>query len=419
MFSVDAPNSLTSDSSAGARARLRAGGGGTPRRLARAPHMVRAGAQIFFASMRAVLEIFCVGAVGVLGARRGWLDRKTCKTLSTFNGNFFLPALLWVSLSRSVSASALRKLWLLPVTCVAHVTLGLALGLGVVRWAPVKPGFRTVALMSSGFGNSLALPVVVARAIIKNPRIGNLTFTSDDNDRAVLYLSSYVVVLSGLMWTLGPFLFRRRVAAKVSLEGGDGGEMSEQAERDRTLMRQRSFANRTLDFTRTFFNPAIASCVLGVATGMAPPVRDIIFNPGRALSWIGGSAEMLADAAIPSILLVIGASLAYGPDYSLADRKTSLAIVGVRFAIIPFFTIGLYYAFRNVSGIAPDDKTFWLVFLMLGTTPTANNMMLQAQMFHDDDRAGAGVGTLLFWQYLACPVFLTAFVSWYLAMIDR
>jgi hypothetical protein len=56
---------------------------------------------------------------------------------------------------------------------------------------------------------------------------------------------------------------------------------------------------------------------------------------------------------------------------------------------------------------------------MLGTTPTANNMMLQAQMFHDDDRAGAGVGTLLFWQYLACPVFLTAFVSWYLAMIDR
>ena len=234
-----------------------------------------------------------------------------------------------------------------------------------------------------------------------------------------MYLSSYVVVLSGLMWTLGPFLFRRRVAAKVSLEGGDGGEMSEEVERDRTPTRQRSFANRTLDFTRAFFNPAIASCVLGVATGMAPPVRDIIFNPGRALSWIGGSAEMLADAAIPSILLVIGASLAYGPDYSLADRKTALAIVGVRFAIIPFFTIGLYYAFRNVSGIAPDDKTFWLVFLMLGTTPTANNMMLQAQMFHDDDRAGAGVGTLLFWQYLACPVFLTAFVSWYLAMIDR
>ena len=58
--------------------------------------MASAGAQIFFASVRAVLEIFCVGAVGVLGARRGWLDRKTCKTLSTFNGNFFLPALLWV-----------------------------------------------------------------------------------------------------------------------------------------------------------------------------------------------------------------------------------------------------------------------------------------------------------------------------------
>ena len=112
--------------------------------------MVSAGAQIFFASVRAVLEIFCVGAVGVLGARRGWLDRKTCKTLSTFNGNFFLPALLWVSLSRSVSASALRKLWLLPVTCVVHVD-GRS---GCSGWASCagrrcSPGFRTVALMAS------------------------------------------------------------------------------------------------------------------------------------------------------------------------------------------------------------------------------------------------------------------------------
>ena len=138
MHDLHAPNSLTSDSAAGASPRLRALARGTPRRLAPSRAMVSAGAQIFFASVRAVLEIFCVGAVGVLGARRGWLDRKTCKTLSTFNGNFFLPALLWVSLSRSVSASALRKLWLLPVTCVVHVAVGLLLGLGVVRWAPVQ-----------------------------------------------------------------------------------------------------------------------------------------------------------------------------------------------------------------------------------------------------------------------------------------
>jgi hypothetical protein len=135
---------------------------------------MRAGAQIFFASVRAILEV-------VLRRRRrrpwaraeGWLDRKTCKTLSTFNGNFFLPALLWVvpeplgererAAKAVVTAGDVRR---------ARDARDWRSGWASCAGLRVKPGFRTVALMSSGFGNSLALPVVVARAIIKNPRIG-------------------------------------------------------------------------------------------------------------------------------------------------------------------------------------------------------------------------------------------------------
>lgn len=394
--------------------------------------MLAPGAQIFFAATRAVLEVFAVGALGVYTARAGTMDRRLARALAQFNGKYFLPALLWTSLSRSVTAERLREMWLLPLACVVHVMIGLALGLGVVRACGVAPGFRTVTTMSAAFGNSLALPVVVTRAITRNPRIGNLTFTKEDGDRCVLYLSVYVVVLSASMWSVGPWLFRRRIAARVS--GGmesrasesdftridtrvDDGERGEEPSSAPT--RSPSFSKRTLDFTRAFLNPNVASCIAGVVTGIATPVRDIIFQPGRALSWVGGAAQILADAAIPTVLLVIGSSLARGPDYTLADKRTSLAIVGVRFVVIPMITIGVYYALRDAKGIAPDDKIFWLVFLCLGTTPTANNMMLQAQMFHPDDRAAAGVGTLLFWQYLTIPVFLTAYVSWYLAIIDR
>lgn len=387
---------------------------------------MRAGAQIFFAATRAVLEIFVVGGLGAVAAKRGWLDAKTARALATFNGNFFLPALLWTSLSRSVSVGRLREMWLLPAECAFHVAVGLAAGLVVVRAMRVKPGFRTVAVMSCGFGNSLALPVVVARAVTRNPKVGNLTFTQADGDRCVLYLSAYVFVLSGAMWSLGPWLFRRRIAAKVSAEDCEsesGGGTAEGGE----LRRTQSFAEKALDFSRTFFNPNILACVIGVLTGIATPVRDIVFNPGRALSWIGASAQLLADAAIPTVLLVIGASLSKGPDYSMVNRNTSLAIVAVRFVVVPFLTIGVYYALRSADGIAPKDPDsasatdpiFWMIFLLVGSTPTANNVMLQAHMCHDDERAAAGVGTLLFWQYLACPFLLTAFVSWHLVMIDR
>ena len=129
---------------------------------------MRAGAQIFFAAARAVLEIFVVGTLGAVAATRGWLDAKTARALATFNGNFFLPALLWTSLSRSVSVGRLREMWLLPVECAFHVVAGLAAGVVVARATRAKPGFRTVTVMSCGFGNSLALPVVVARAVTRN-----------------------------------------------------------------------------------------------------------------------------------------------------------------------------------------------------------------------------------------------------------
>jgi predicted permease len=396
-------------------------------------------AQIFFASLRAVSEIFIVGALGAVSRKRGWLDATLARSLARFNGTFFLPCLLWTSLSRSVTAERLRELWTLPLAAMAHVAVGLALGLATTRFCRTKEGFRTVAAMSAGFGNSLAMPVVVSRAITKNPRIGNLTFTEEDQDKCVLYLSAYVIMLSALMWSLGPYLFRKRIAARVSLEGGFGtgsetgtcddygddddveGEVRRtRRDKSSSLSRTKSMASKTVKFVRVFVNPNVASCILGVLTGIVTPVRDIMFVPGRALSWIGGAAEILADAAIPTVLLVIGSSLANGPDYRLADRRTAVAVTGIRFLILPFITIGAYYVLRD-AGVAPngDDKTFWLIFLMLGTTPTANNMMLQAQMFHDDDAAAAGVGTLLFYQYVACPVLLTGFISWFLAIIDR
>ena len=387
--------------------------------------VMRAGAQIFFAAARAVLEIFVVGTLGAVAATRGWLDAKTARALATFNGNFFLPALLWTSLSRSVSVGRLREMWLLPAECAFHVVAGLAAGVVVARATRAKPGFRTVTVMSCGFGNSLALPVVVARAVTRNPNVGGLTFTEADGDRCVLYLSAYVFVLSGAMWSVGPWLFRRRIAAKASLEDCESESGVGTGESGSRVSRTQSFSEKALDFSRTFFNPNIVACVAGVLTGIATPVRDILFNPGRALSWIGASAQLLADAAIPTVLLVIGASLSKGPDYSMVNRNTALAIIAVRFVAIPFLTIGAYHALRG-AGVAPsgsdsagEDPIFWMIFLLVGSTPTANNMMLQAHMCHDDERAAAGVGTLLFWQYLACPFLLTAFVSWHLVMIDR
>lgn len=48
--------------------------------------------------------------------------------------------------------------------------------------------------------------------------------------------------------------------------------------------------------------------------------------------------------------------------------------------------------------------------------PTANNMMLQVQMYGSPAAAG-GIGACLFWQYAVAPVLLTGTISLFLVLL--
>ena len=82
------------------------------------------------------------------------------------------------------------------------------------------------------------------------------------------------------------------------------------------------------------------------------------------------------------------------------------------------FNILLFLVLKNVlpKSWFPTSPAFWLTFLVEGATPTANNMMLQVQMFGSKD-AAEGVAALLFWQYAAAPVLLTGAVATFLAIL--
>jgi len=54
--------------------------------------------------------------------------------------------------------------------------------------------------------------------------------------------------------------------------------------------------------------------------------------------------------------------------------------------------------------------------LIEGAMPTANNMMLQVQMYGSPAAAG-GIGACLFWQYALAPVLLTANISLFLVLL--
>ena len=133
---------------------------------------------------------------------------------------------------------------------------------------------------------------------------------------------------------------------------------------------------------------------------------------------LGSCAELVGAAAIPQVIIVLGASLAKGPDHSLCDRRTAVALGFGRLGVLAILNVGTYYCLRAAipAAAVPASKAFWLTFLVEGATPTANNMMLQVQMY-GSKRAAGGIGACIFWQYAMAPVVLTGTISLFLAII--
>ena len=165
-------------------------------------------------------------------------------------------------------------------------------------------------------------------------------------------------------------------------------------------------------------NANVAASVLGIFVGVVPALRHALFDESGALFVLQDCASIIAAGAIPQVIIILGASLASGPKHDLCDGACAAGVCAIRLIGIPAVNVALFLVLRRAlpATAVPTSPAFWLTFLIEGATPTANNMMLQVQMF-GSPRAAEGVAALLFWQYAAAPALLTGAVALFLAIL--
>ena len=205
-------------------------------------------------------------------------------------------------------------------------------------------------------------------------------------------------------------------------EGGSGPSAGDRAGASRMDPERRrakkSFRRRCAAALAPAANVNQLAAVLGILVGLTSPLQRALFDEDGALYVLGSCAELVGAAAIPQVIIILGASLANGPDHSLCDRRTAVALGFGRLGVLAMLNVGTYYCLRAAipAAAVPASKAFWLTFLIEGATPTANNMMLQVQMY-GSKRAAGGIGACIFWQYAMAPVVLTGTISLFLAIL--
>jgi predicted permease len=172
-----------------------------------------------------------------------------------------------------------------------------------------------------------------------------------------------------------------------------------------------------------FVNVNMCASISGLILGIIPFTRHLFFDTEGALYFVYRALYSMGQAAVPQVLVIIGATLANGPDHSFAPKRTAVGVLSVRFLLLPLVHVGVYFLFKKLNSSAlpstsGTDHTFWLIFLIEGCTPTASNMVLQTMMYSKEpEKAAAGVASLLFWQYLSAPFLLTGFICLFLSII--
>eukprot|EP00421_Protoceratium_reticulatum_P066039 CAMPEP_0168420112 /NCGR_PEP_ID=MMETSP0228-20121227/32608_1 /TAXON_ID=133427 /ORGANISM="Protoceratium reticulatum, Strain CCCM 535 (=CCMP 1889)" /LENGTH=482 /DNA_ID=CAMNT_0008433999 /DNA_START=14 /DNA_END=1462 /DNA_ORIENTATION=+ len=167
------------------------------------------------------------------------------------------------------------------------------------------------------------------------------------------------------------------------------------------------------------FPPPVIGAISGMVVALIPPLRGVLVdlsNDGNAplLGFVFTGMSKIGAAAVPINMLILGSSLAKGVNNSTVGFRTVVACVVAKMVVLPVFglLVGLLLKFCNTY-TGPGSTSFYLVIMLVAATPTANNLIVMAELAGENKE---GLATCIFYQYMACPVLLTFWLAIYVSV---
>lgn len=163
------------------------------------------------------------------------------------------------------------------------------------------------------------------------------------------------------------------------------------------------------------FPPPVLGALLGLIFALFPAGRSLLVDMdrdgGALFGWLYAGLYKIGLAAVPMNMLILGNSIAKKPSRGVISPAVAISVAFAKMVVMP--TIGLFVgytlkAFQVVPG--PTGPSFYLVAMIVTATPTANNVMVMAELAGENKQ---GLAVCIFLQYLVSPLFLTTWLSVY------
>ncbi|KAL8472675.1 hypothetical protein ACS0TY_029119 [Phlomoides rotata] len=405
------------------------------------------------------------------------IPKDTFKLLSKLVFMLFLPCLIFIHLGETITLKNFLHWWFIPVNVILSTFIGCLLGLLVAKICRPPEEYVRFTVIMTAFGNTGNLPLAIVGSVCHsdhNPfgpdcQQTGTAYVSFAQWVAVLLVYTLVYHMmeppmeydeviedGGEIQEEGPAndlsrpllveaewpgmedretehcktpLIARVFKSSTSLSLGSIPEPDSLEEGDaengpwnpkslnclaepRMMRRIRNIAEKTP--VSHILQPPTFATLLAFFIGMIPPIKSFVYGDDAPLSFITDSLKILAQAMVPSVMLILGGMLAEGPNESKLGRRTTIGIIVARLLILPLIGIGVIYMADKLQFLIPGDPMFRFVLLLQYATPSAILLGAVASL---RGYAVSEASALLFWQHIFAVLSLAIYVIIYFKIL--
>ncbi|TYI07645.1 hypothetical protein ES332_A10G240900v1 [Gossypium tomentosum] len=293
--------------------------------------------RLFIISLMPVLKVLLVIIAGLILATQRF-DLLGCDARRHLNNMVFYvfyPALIGCSLADTMTLEGLADLWFLPVNVLITCVIGSILGwiLVIVTKPPRHLWGLVISCTSAANLGNMLLIILPALCEEKNNPFGGVASTCSANGKAYASLSLAIQII--YIWSILYFLLRMYANNEVKETNSNNSIIVAANGCTRDVLHDpvglpqihndgNQKVSTTVKFKQLFmkimrseslrkiFAPATIAAIVGFLIGIATPIRKTFIGDNAPLRVIYSATELIGNAGIPSITLIVGANLLKG-----------------------------------------------------------------------------------------------------------
>uniref|UniRef100_F6I0B3 Protein PIN-likeS 3 n=1 Tax=Vitis vinifera TaxID=29760 RepID=F6I0B3_VITVI len=356
----------------------------------------------------------------------GDVVRKQLNTVVFF---VFNPALVYSNLANTITLDRMVLLWFMPLNILTVCIIGSALGLLLVKTTRAPQHLKGLILGSCAAGNMGNMPLIIIPAVCREK---GSPFGAPDvcHTFAMAYASLSMAIGAICLWSYVyniVRIFSSNAREGINLHCSISEEYPHQFTLPHPLSEENlqvvAISGKMKQLLRKFSRkinlkellaPSTTGAIVGFIIGMVPHLRKLIIGGTAPLHVVQDSASLLGDAAIPSIILIMGGNLLKGLKGSGIQLSFIVGILAVRFIFLPLLGIIIVKGALRF-GLVHPDPLFQFVLLLQYAVPPAINLGTIIQLF------GAGeseCSVIMLWTYGLASVSLTLWSTLFMWLVS-